>query len=375
MAPEGIRTASNSCLGHGLRQDWTAVVGWSRLGLMRRIVILLEGHESRLQAKTATGVLRYCPGEVVAVYDSACAGKTAEEVLGVGGELPVVDSLEGLDANALLLGIAIAGGALPAPWYPVIRDAIARRYRVINGLHTFLNDDPELVRLATQHGARLDDLRRPPAGVTVSENAAKNSRSFRVHTVGHDCSIGKMFVALELTAALRSGGHDARFVATGQTGMMIADNGVAVDAVVSDFIAGAVEAEVLRDDDHDFLVIEGQGSLVHPQFSGVTLGLLHGCAPQAQVLCLDASRSAVRGHEVPFPPLWDLIALYERMGRVLFPTRVVGIAVNTSAFDEADALKIKQGLEQESGLPVTDVIRYGTEPLIEAILSERRRRQ
>ena len=339
---------------------------------MRKIVILLEGHESRIQAKTATGVLRYCPEEVVAVYDSAYSGQTAEQVLGVGGKLPVVDSLVGLDADALLLGIAVAGGALPASWYPVIKDAIARGYQIINGLHTFLQDDPELAALARMHGAELVDLRRSPAGLTVSQNAARNSRSFRVHTVGHDCSVGKMLVALELTAALRDRGQDARFVATGQTGMMIAGRGVAVDAVVSDFIAGAVEAEILRDDDHDFLVIEGQGSLIHPQFSGVTLGLLHGCAPQAQILCLDAGRTTVRGHDVPFPPVPDLIALYENAGRILFPTRVVAIAVNTSSLDEAAALRTMQAIGTETGLPVTDPIRHGIAPLADAVLAARR---
>ena len=340
---------------------------------MSRMILLTEGMSNPAEAKTATGLLRYRGEEVAAVYDSACAGRTAGEVLGVGGAIPFVDSLDGLEADTLVMGIATAGGELPGSWRAIISDALGGGMKILNGLHTFIADDPELASLAAEHGGELIDIRRPPADLVVSSNEACNTACFRVHTVGHDCGVGKMLTALELTAALRERGHTAEFLATGQTGIMISGAGIPIDAVASDFIAGAAEQLVLENRDKDFVLIEGQGSLVHPLYSGVTLGLLHGCAPQAMVMGFDPTRTTIRHSEQEMPPLKKVIELYESMANVMSPSRVVAVAANTSSLDEGAAQKLLAALRDNLGLPAADVVRFGCEPIVDAVLEERRR--
>lgn len=336
---------------------------------MARIVLLTEGKSNPTEAKTATGVLRYRGDEVVAILDSTSAGKTAEEVLGVGGSVPFVASLGEVEADTLLIGIAPAGGGLPESWRKIIRKAIKSGMDIVSGLHTFLGDDSEFRELAKKHRVKLQDVRRPPAGLTVARNLARETPCFRVHTVGHDCSVGKKIAAMELAIALRKRGQRAEFVATGQTGIMISGRGVAVDAVVSDFVSGAIEAEVLELQDREFLVIEGQGSLVHPMYSAVTLGLLHGCAPQAMVMVVDPRRTEIRHSGIPMPPIEDVIAAYERLASFITPSRVIAVAVNTAGFSPAEARDQVRGFEKRLGLPATDVIRYGCDPLVEAVLA------
>ena len=335
---------------------------------MPTLVILTEGRSNPLDAKTATGILRYREQDVVALLDSTCAGKSCQEVLGVGGSTPIVASLDEVRADALLLGIAPAGGGLPGSWREVIRTAILRKMDVISGLHTFLEDDPEFVDLAAENGVTLHDIRKPPDQLTVSKDLARKSACHRVHTVGHDCGVGKMLVSLEIDRALRERGHKSEFVATGQTGMMISGWGVPADRVISDFVAGAVEEEILAHADSEFLLIEGQGSLCHPLYSGVTLGLLHGCSPQTMVMVFDPTRTVVKNTTLPLPPLSRLIAAYEEMASMLCPSRVVAIAPNTSMLDAAEAAEARQKAEDESGLPAADVIRDGPERIVEAIL-------
>ena len=340
---------------------------------MSRMILLTEGMSNPAEAKTATGLLRYRGEEVAAVFDSSCAGRTAKEVFGVGGEIPFVDSLEGVEADTLVMGIATAGGELPEDWRRIIADALRRGMRIVNGLHTFIDDDPEFAPLALEHGGELVDVRRPPGDLVVSANEARNTPCFRVHTVGHDCGVGKMLTALELTAALRERGHTAEFLATGQTGIMISGSGIPIDAVVSDFVAGAAEQLVLEKRDSEFVLIEGQGSLVHPLYSGVTLGLLHGCAPQAMVMGFDPTRTTIRHSEQEMPPLRAVIGLYESMASVMSPSRVVAVAANTSSLDEAAARKLLDTLRESLGLPATDVVRFGCEPIVDAVLEERDR--
>ena len=340
---------------------------------MDRMILLTEGMSNLEEAKTATGLLRYRSEEVVAVFDSTCGVKTAQEAFGVGGAVPFVDSLCGLEADTLVMGIAPAGGELPAQWRGIIADALKSGMTILNGLHTFIADDPQFAPLAVENGGEIIDVRRPPAGLVVSSNEARNTSCFRVHTVGHDCSVGKMLTALELTAAVRGRGYTAEFVATGQTGVMISGKGIAVDAVVSDFVAGAAEMLVLENRDREFLFIEGQGSLVHPLYSGVTLSLLHGCAPQAMVMGYDPTRKTIRHSEKPMPPVEEVIGLYEAMANVMAPSRVVAVAANTSSLEEAAARELLAGLEESLGLPAADVVRFGCEPVVEAVLAERRR--
>jgi uncharacterized NAD-dependent epimerase/dehydratase family protein len=339
---------------------------------MPRIVILTEGKSTPDDAKTATGLLRYRPGDVAAVLDSTRAGKTAGEVLGTGGDIPIVAKLGAVKADTLLIGIAPAGGKLPRPWRAVIREAIARGMDVVSGLHYFLNEDPEFAALAKKHRVRLTDVRQPPAGLTVSKDLARNLRCHRVHTVGHDCSVGKMVASLELANALGRRGRRAEFVATGQTGIMISGWGVCVDRVISDFVAGAIEAQVLAHQDAEFLLVEGQGSLIHPLYSGVTLGLLHGCAPQTMVMVYDPTRKRIKHTEQTMPPLAEVIRLYEDMASIMTPSKVAAVAANTYRLSQAEAEKAVRRTEDQLGIPVADVIREGSDRLVDALLARHR---
>ncbi|OHB70192.1 MAG: hypothetical protein A2V70_08870, partial [Planctomycetes bacterium RBG_13_63_9] len=249
------------------------------------MIVLTDGHNDLHTAKTAICVIRYRPEEVVAVLDRESAGKTCGQVMGVGGEIPVVASLaDAPEANTLLVGIAPPGGKIPAHWRRIVLEAIARKLTVISGLHDFLNDDPEFSQAAAEYGVRLIDLRDNDEH-DVSSGHGLREGCLRIHTVANDCSCGKMLVAVEVSEGLRRAGVDAAFVATGQTGIMVAGSGIAIDRVISDFVSGAAEKLVLANQHHEVIVVEGQGSLFHPRYSGVTLGMLHGLMPDGLIYC------------------------------------------------------------------------------------------
>jgi D-glutamate N-acetyltransferase len=350
------------------------------LGAPRRLAILAEGQFSRLDAKTAVGVLRYRPNEVAAILDSTRAGHTAASCVGVGGECPVVADVSAaaaLGADSLMIGIAPRGGALPEAWRGVVRDALVRGWDVLSGLHVFLADDPEFEALAARHGGRLLDVRRPDVPRVVASGRAARVDAFVVLTVGTDCNVGKMTASLELARALRSRGRSCAFVATGQTGIFIADHGVAIDAVPADFAAGAIETLVIEAArEADVVLVEGQGALHHPGFSGVTLSLLHGACPAAMVLCHEAARSSIRRSELAddasrIPPLADVLAAYENAAAWFKPAPVVGIALNTSELGEAAAREACARASAETGRPATDPVRFDAAPLADALLHAR----
>ena len=339
---------------------------------MPKIVILTEGKSNPSDAKTACGLLRYRPADVVALLDSENAGKSASSVLGVGGDVPFVSSLAGLDADTLVIGIAPAGGALPPEWRDVVRQAIRAKMNVVSGLHTFLRDDPEFAALAHESGAELVDVRSPADDIPVAQDRVRHSACHRVHTVGHDCNVGKMVVACEIDTALRQKGYRSQFLATGQTGMMISGLGVPADHIVSDFVSGAVEQLVLEHEDNDFVIVEGQGSIIHPLYSGVTLSLLHGCAPQSMVLVFEPGRTLVRSTRLPLPSLTELRQLYETLASYLTPSQVVAVAANTAALSADAAERCLREAENELSLPAADVIRDGPDRIVEAILNRHR---
>ena len=348
------------------------------LGRRRRLALLAEGRFTPFDAKTAVGVLRYRLDQVAAVIDSTRAGRTAEECVGVGGAIPVVAGVAeaaARGADSLAIGIAPQGGGLPESWRATVRAALERGWDVLSGLHVFLADDPELAAAAARHGARLLDLRRPPARRTVAAARASALDALVVLTVGSDCNVGKMTAALELTRELERLGTRAEFVATGQTGIMIADRGVAVDAVVSDFAAGAIEDLVLAAGRAaGIVVVEGQGSLHHPGYSGVTLSLIHGACPRALLLCHVAGRTHIHTAEgaprpIPIPPLAELRRVNEAAASWVHPARVAGIALNTLGLDEAAARAACEAAGRDVGLPATDPVRFGAGPLAEAVLA------
>lgn len=332
-----------------------------------------------MTSKTANSVIRYREADCVAVLDRQHAGQTVQQVLGFGGALPIVASMQeglALGADTILIGIAPMGGRLPVEWRAWLLEAVRARCDVWNGLHVFLGDDPEFAAAARASGATLHDLRKPPAELPVASGLAKALDAFVVLTVGTDCNVGKMTGQLQLVADLQQRGIRTRFVATGQTGIMIEGWGIAVDAVVADFIAGAAEQITVQGaKDADVVLVEGQGSINHPGYSGVTLGLLHGSCPSALILCHQATRTHIGDYRsaswLRIPPLADYVRMYELLGSAVHPTRVVAISMNTYDLDEAAALAACAAATRETGLPCTDPVRFGPGVLSEAVIAAR----
>jgi uncharacterized NAD-dependent epimerase/dehydratase family protein len=350
--------------------------------MSRSWLVLTDGYLTERNAKTAHGVIRYGRDEIAAVLDRDYAGRSLKEILpDLGRDAPIVDSVaKGLrfKPTALLLGVATPGGWMPDHWRQWLKEALAAGLEVVNGLHRFLRDDPELVRLAREHKASLWDVRDPPKDIPLFSGKALQLPKRVVATVGSDCAVGKKTAALELAAAGRAAGFSTEFVATGQTGVLIAGRGIAVDRVISDFIAGAAEKLVWETHpSSDVLVVEGQGSLWHPAYSGVTLGLLHGSAPEVLVLCHQAGRAAIEEPPyTPLPALGEMVELYERMASTVRPARVACICINCSGLSDIDARGVIDDVEKETGLVAGDVLAGDAPKLwnaVESALPARRR--
>jgi len=302
-------------------------------------------------------------------------------VLGFGGDSPIVASLkEGLAAavrrpTALLIGVAPRGGRLPQEWVDVVARAADLGLDLVSGLHDFLADVPAIRGAAERAGVAIVDLRRPPTDLPVSTGRAREVEAFTVLTVGTDCNIGKMTAGLRIREAVAARGARVGFAATGQTGILIEGWGIAVDAVIADFVGGAAERLVLQAaEGNDVVLVEGQGSLVHPGYSGVTLGLLHGSMPDAQILCHQPTRKCPYGggnayNWMPLPDVPEMIRICEEAMAPLRPSKVIGVALITFDMDDAKAREVIERTAAETGLPVTDPVRYGADVLAEAILS------
>ena len=334
----------------------------------KRYLILAEGRSADPHyGKTARGLIRYNRESVVAILDSTRVGESHD---GIPVVATVADALP-FGPNVALVGVATQGGRFPPAWRELLRASVDAGLDVENGLHEFLTNDPELVALARERDVELRDLRKPPPDLNVSTGENLQVPGTIVLTVGSDCAIGKMTVALELDLEARRRGLASQFVPTGQTGIAIAGWGIAVDAVVSDFLAGAAERLVVEGSRRggELLWVEGQGSLLHPQYSGVTLGLFHGSAPHLLVLCHQAGERYVDGDErYPIPPLSELAALHERMSLLARPARVACVALNTRALGDEEARAAVAEAEAETGLPADDPVRFGAAKLVEAVV-------
>src|SRR5688572_2147222 len=305
----------------------------------RRILILGEGfsHDSHY-GKTMRGIVRYGPDPVVAILDSKRPGESHAGIPIAG----TVEHAAPCGPTVAVAGVATQGGRFPPAWRELLKSCIAAGLDVESGLHEFISEDPELTQLARQRGVELRDLRKPPEGLNVPTGANLEVDARIVLTVGSDCAIGKKTVAVELDLEARRRGVESVFVPTGQTGIAIAGWGIAVDAVVADFLAGAAERLVVEGAERGgkLLFVEGQGSLVHPMYSGVTLGLVHGAAPHAFVLCHRAGSTEIEGcpgH--PIPPLEELVELHERIALPRRQAKVVCVALNTSDIQEDDGAR------------------------------------
>ena len=339
-----------------------------------KVAILAEGLFARATAKTAIGVLRYASYPVVAVVDSTRAGTDAAEHVGVGKGVPVVATVDeaiAKGADVLLIGTAAAGGRIADAYRPLLSRALERGLTVWNGLHERVLSDPALAAAATRGNATVRELREPPADLPIGGHRRPRHGARVVLTVGSDAAVGKMTASLEIVRALERAGRRAAFVATGQTGIAIAGEGISVDAVIADFVAGAAEQMVCDAAERaDWVIVEGQGSLTHPGFSAVTLGLLHGAGPDLMVLCHNAFRMAMKGYEsegLPIRGLSELIRIYEdaaawRRPPGFPPARVAAVALNTGDMlrlaDERFE-QIRREAEKFTNVPVADPIREG----------------
>ncbi|MBI1802943.1 MAG: DUF1611 domain-containing protein [Ignavibacteriae bacterium] len=340
----------------------------------RRIVILAEGTFSPLESKTANQVIRYIPEQVVAVIDSKQEGRTAQQVLGFGGDIPVVPNLHSALAHApdtLLIGIAPTGGRLPDEWRHIITEAINNKLDIISGLHTYLSDDKEFSYHASIKNVRLINLRGiPPEYEVVAKGCWKEREARTILTVGTDCNVGKMTASLELHREFLRRGMKSDFVATGQTGILLSGHrGVAVDSVVSDYVAGAIEYEVERSVARGakYIHVEGQGSLTHQGYSSVTLGLLHGVMPDAMIMVHHPARHA-DDYGFSLDNVKRLIDLHETMLRPFKESKVIGIAINTVMMTAQQVEVAKRELQEQTALPVADVLTPGVRILADALL-------
>jgi uncharacterized NAD-dependent epimerase/dehydratase family protein len=335
---------------------------------MKRYLVLAEGKSGdEHYGKTMRGIVHYAPDPVVAILDSTRAGESYREIPIVG---TVAEAMP-YEPDTATVGVATQGGRFPPAWRELLKDSIRAGLDLESGLHEFISEDPELTHLAREHGVELRDLRKPPPDLNVPTGENLQVPAKIVLTVGSDCAIGKKTVAVELDLAARKRGLKSVFVPTGQTGIAIAGWGIAIDAVVSDFLAGAAERLVVEGAERggELLWVEGQGSLAHPAYSGVTMGLIHGSAPHAFVLVHKAGAIHVEGYpDHPLPELRDLIELHERSSLRLRPAGVAAIALHTGALDEADARKAIRELEADTGLPTDDPVRFGADRVLDAVL-------
>ncbi|HET7450330.1 MAG TPA: DUF1611 domain-containing protein [Gaiellaceae bacterium] len=333
----------------------------------RKLLVLAEGHSGDPHfGKTARGVIRYAPQDVVCVLDSQSEATEYEAFPLVR----TVDDALRFGPTTALVGVATQGGRFPPEWRALLEECIRAGLDVENGLHEFLTSDEELMRLAAKQGVELRDLRKAPPDLNVPTGENLTHGSTSILMVGSDCAIGKMTVALELDREAKSRGIRSEFIPTGQTGIAIAGWGISVDAVVADFIAGAAEQLVLEGVRRggDVLFVEGQGSLLHPAYSGVTLGLIHGSAPHAYVLCHKADETVVDGDErYPIPPLSELVDLHEKISLLSRPAKVLAVALNTRDLDEESARRAIADTEAETGLPADDPVRFGAAKLVNAL--------
>jgi uncharacterized NAD-dependent epimerase/dehydratase family protein len=332
--------------------------------LSKPYLLFLGSSQSMTDCKTAAGLRDWCRDDVI--------GQMSLPGCAVDLGLPWYNPAQAFAAGArsFVIGVAAVGGAIPMEWRPALLDAVAAGLDIVSGMHTRLASVPGLAAAAERCGRRLLDVRHSDSTFAVASGVRRPGR--RVLTVGTDCALGKKYTALALTSALLARGIPATFRATGQTGIMIAGAGVAIDAVVADFVAGAAEALSPANDPAHWDVIEGQGALFHPAYAGVTLGLIHGSQPDALVLCHDPSRRSIDGYpDHPIPNLESAMSQYLTAARVTNPNaRFVGISLNTSSLDGESRRKLMASIRAEFGLPVVDPILDGAGAIAEVLVAQ-----
>jgi uncharacterized NAD-dependent epimerase/dehydratase family protein len=338
-----------------------------------RIALLMhEGTQSNM-GKTGLSMLRYSEATIVAIIDYQSAGLSLSTLTGIQRDVPIVGSVDealAYQPNVLAIGIAPSGGKLPDPWFQDLKQAVAAGLSLVNALHTPLAQHPDLAS-SLRPEQWIWDVRQEPLGLTVGTGKARQLPCKRILAVGTDMSVGKMSTILELNRACQAQGLNSKIIATGQTNLMLGDDGIPLDAVRVDYASGAVEMMIMRYGyDYDYLLIEGQGSLLNPA-STATLPLLRGAQPTHLILCHRAGQTEIYNcPQVKIPPLPYVIELYEQVagaGGAFLSSKVVGIALNTGHLSPLEAAAALEATEQETGLPCTDPIRCGAQKLLAAI--------
>lgn len=335
-----------------------------QISLRAPYLIFLGTETNATYAKTGAGIVQWQREKCLGQFH--LPGGTVD--LGIP-ELTIAAAAEA-GAKSLVIGTAVIGGAIPESWLETLISAMEHGLDIVAGVHTRLNDIPELSRAAGQFGAQLIDVRVPPKDLPVGTGKKRSGK--RVLTVGTDCALGKKYTALAIAKELNDRGVAADFRASGQTGIMISGAGIPIDAVVSDFVSGAAEVLSPDNDPDHWDVIEGQGALHHPGYGAVSMGLLLGSQPDAFVVCTEAGRTVVSGWpDFPLPSIQEVIDRTVEIGRRTNPNiKPVGISVNTSSLSEAEALSYLAEVEAETGLPATDPIRFGVGKLVDALQRE-----
>ncbi|AMW04690.1 DUF1611 domain-containing protein [Gemmatimonas phototrophica] len=330
--------------------------------LRKPYLLYLGDAQYPTDAKTACGLRDWCRTDVVGEWSLPAATVS----VGVPRLSPADAAAQG--AGSLVIGIASVGGKLPDAWVPDLLAAIESGLDIVSGMHTRLTSFPALVQAAAARGVRLVDVRHSDQTFPAGTGAKRTG--MRIATVGTDCALGKKYSALALTNALHARGQKATFRATGQTGIMIAGSGVAIDAVVADFIAGAAETLSPDNDPDHYDVIEGQGALFHPAYAGVTLGLLHGSQPDWIVLCHDPSRKTIEYRpDFPIPPLGEAAKHYLQAARITNrAVRLAGVSINSSSLSDTEWDEYRDVVSRELGVPVCDPLRGGLDPIVSRVL-------
>lgn len=324
-------------------------------------LLFLGDAPDQLAAKVAQGIKDWRPENAVAQY----------RMDGCNADLGIADMTlaQARDAGAktLVIGVANRGGVISAAWKAVLIEAIEMGFDLASGLHNLLNDEPDLVAVAEKHGRQLFDVRIPTVDYPIANGKKRSGK--RCLAVGTDCSVGKMYTTLAMDKTMRERGMKSTFRATGQTGILITGDGVPLDAVIADFMAGSVEYLTPDNDDDHWDLIEGQGSLFHVSYSGVTMALVHGGQPDALILCHEPTRPHMRGLPDYTPPSLEQVRdVALTLARVANPAcQVVGVSVNTQHMSDADARAYLAQVETDMGLPATDPFRYGADKLVDAL--------
>lgn len=340
-----------------------------------KVLVYAQDSFSDETAKTAIGFIRYGFCETVGIVDRKLVDKSAKDVINYLPPIPFFRTIEEAknirpDINVLLIGIAPAGGSLPKEWVPDIKNAINLKLNIVNGLHDFLSNNEEVKKESDKNGVFIWDVRKTSSKFPIASARLLNYPIRVVLTVGTDAAIGKMTVALELTKLAREIGLKAKFIATGQTGIMISGEGIPIDAIAGDFMAGAIEEEIIKAarEGCKIAFVEGQGSILHPGWSGVTLALYHGSLPHTLILCHKVNREYVKNTNIKIQSLKQFISIYEFISLPLRQAKVVGIALNTEGLTNEDAFNAMHTIESEVNLPTTDVLRFRDKKLLSVCL-------